>query len=568
MLGFQCLSVQRQQWLMLQHGSDMPKWLAFHCILLLVWSMSAFAQQSNERGWIGLRIQQVTGDIADAMNIKPPRGALVASVDESGPAKTAGIEPGDVIVKFDNREIKEMHDLPRIVADTPVGKEVKVIVIRAGNEERHTIIVSRVADAPSQSQPKPPGPNVGEQFPISPPANAPGRTPSASMTPVAPNIATLPYQAEGDKAVVEVTGVGATLSEARMDAIRQALQRTMQQLVVVDRLIKDDKVVIDKIYSSLNGYVENVKEVEVRQDTNSVAIKAEVTVSPTRIVNFAKIMGGATTEISGGSILGEAQREIEARAVRGEMFARLFRGVPNDAFDLQTNVHPANDNPQLLELTVNIRFNMKWYRQFRAGLEALGQKTAEVSNKGSDCYGYTNAEWQAALRANSSGGTLLCVRDNDTHSLYWLRAGNYKEGLDRFYVIVKGGAYLPEGGAYLPQVLVLGFSNKTQSYKSECFVYDWHAAWTPFFGSPEPPFGLEFITATNLPRGSLALAVVDRSLIIKIPIAKIDLSRSEQISGALLLPVSSSKVKTDAFDDADELKDVCDNYVYRRALHQ
>ena len=76
------------------------------------------------RGWLGVRIQQVTDDIAESLSIKPARGALVAGVDDKGPAKPAGIEPGDVIVKFDGKDIKEMRDLPRIVADTPVGKDV------------------------------------------------------------------------------------------------------------------------------------------------------------------------------------------------------------------------------------------------------------------------------------------------------------------------------------------------------------------------------------------------------------------------------------------------------------
>ena len=94
-------------------------------------------QQFGEtrRGWLGVRIQQVTDEIAESLGIKPARGALVAGVDDKGPAKPAGIEPGDVIVKFDGKDIKEMRDLPRIVADTPVGKDVEVIIIRKGKEE-------------------------------------------------------------------------------------------------------------------------------------------------------------------------------------------------------------------------------------------------------------------------------------------------------------------------------------------------------------------------------------------------------------------------------------------------
>jgi serine protease Do len=100
----------------------------------------------TRRGWLGVRIQQVTDDIAESLNIKPAHGALVAGVDDKGPAKPAGIEPGDVVVKFDGHDVKEMHDLPRIVADTPVGKEVDVVVIRKGKEETHRVKIGRLED--------------------------------------------------------------------------------------------------------------------------------------------------------------------------------------------------------------------------------------------------------------------------------------------------------------------------------------------------------------------------------------------------------------------------------------
>ena len=87
------------------------------------------------RGWLGVRIQQVTDEIAESLNIKPARGALIAGVDDKGPAKPAGIEPGDVVVKFDGKDIKEPKDLSRVVADTAVGKEVDVVIIRKGEEE-------------------------------------------------------------------------------------------------------------------------------------------------------------------------------------------------------------------------------------------------------------------------------------------------------------------------------------------------------------------------------------------------------------------------------------------------
>src|SRR3981189_442958 len=98
------------------------------------------------RGWLGVRIQQVTDEIAESLNIKPPRGALIAGVDDKGPAKPAGIEPGDVVVKFDGKDIKDPKDLSRVVADTAVDKEVDVVVIRKGKEETRKVKIGRLED--------------------------------------------------------------------------------------------------------------------------------------------------------------------------------------------------------------------------------------------------------------------------------------------------------------------------------------------------------------------------------------------------------------------------------------
>jgi serine protease Do len=104
-----------------------------------------------QRGWLGVRIQQVSDEIAESLSISPPRGALIAGVDDKGPAKPAGLEAGDVVVKFDGKDVKEMRDLPRIVADTPVGKEVDVVVIRKGMEVTKTVKLGRLDDGEKQA---------------------------------------------------------------------------------------------------------------------------------------------------------------------------------------------------------------------------------------------------------------------------------------------------------------------------------------------------------------------------------------------------------------------------------
>jgi serine protease Do len=86
------------------------------------------------RGWLGVRIQAVTDELAEGLRLDNATGALVASVTEEGPAEAAGIEQGDVILKFDGRDVTEMRKLPRMVAETGIGKAVDVVVWRKGEE--------------------------------------------------------------------------------------------------------------------------------------------------------------------------------------------------------------------------------------------------------------------------------------------------------------------------------------------------------------------------------------------------------------------------------------------------
>jgi serine protease Do len=86
------------------------------------------------RGWLGVRIQQVTPDIAESLGLKDASGAMVAGVNDGGPADKAKIHNGDIILKFNNQDVKEMRTLPRIVADSEVGKSVPVVLWRDGKE--------------------------------------------------------------------------------------------------------------------------------------------------------------------------------------------------------------------------------------------------------------------------------------------------------------------------------------------------------------------------------------------------------------------------------------------------
>ena len=84
----------------------------------------------TRRGWLGVRIQEVTKEIAEAVGLKKAEGALVASVGEKSPADKAGVKAGDIILKFDERKIDTMRTLPKVVANTEVGKSVKLEIWR------------------------------------------------------------------------------------------------------------------------------------------------------------------------------------------------------------------------------------------------------------------------------------------------------------------------------------------------------------------------------------------------------------------------------------------------------
>ena len=86
------------------------------------------------RGFLGVSIQQVTPDIAESLGLHDPSGALVGRINDDGPASKAGIRNGDVILKFNNQDIKEMKVLPRVVAETEIGKSVPVLVWRDGKQ--------------------------------------------------------------------------------------------------------------------------------------------------------------------------------------------------------------------------------------------------------------------------------------------------------------------------------------------------------------------------------------------------------------------------------------------------
>ena len=105
------------------------------------------------RGWLGVKIQSISEDIGESLGVPENSGALVAGVTPDSPAAQGGVEPGDVILKFDGKDVTTMRGLPKLVAQAQIGKAVEVEVLRQGQKKTLTITVGMLDDEDSRPEP-------------------------------------------------------------------------------------------------------------------------------------------------------------------------------------------------------------------------------------------------------------------------------------------------------------------------------------------------------------------------------------------------------------------------------
>ncbi|HEY0901271.1 MAG TPA: DegQ family serine endoprotease [Micavibrio sp.] len=101
----------------------------------------------TRRGWLGVRIQGVTEDIAESFGLKGTKGALISSITPTGPAEQAGLKAGDIVLKFNGREIKEMRELPRLVAEAPIDSDATIEYWREGKAQSTKIKIGELEKA-------------------------------------------------------------------------------------------------------------------------------------------------------------------------------------------------------------------------------------------------------------------------------------------------------------------------------------------------------------------------------------------------------------------------------------
>ncbi|PKA43070.1 DegQ family serine endoprotease [Rhizobium sullae] len=202
----------------------------------------------TRRGWLGVRIQPVTDDVADSLGLDTAKGALVAGVIKGGPVDNGSIKAGDVILKFDGKPVNEMRDLPRVVAESPVGKAVDVVVMRDGKEQTVKVTLGRLEDSdqaasddasggdgvinpdpdenddmdePDQDQAPPPSGNGqnGQQGQVTPDAKTPKDVLGLSLSQLSPEIRKTFGIAESvDGVVVTEVAAGSAAAEKGLKA--------------------------------------------------------------------------------------------------------------------------------------------------------------------------------------------------------------------------------------------------------------------------------------------------------------------------------------------------------------
>ena len=194
----------------------------------------------TRRGWLGVRIQSLDQDMAELMGLPDEKGAVVASLTDNSPAAKAGVKAGDVVLRFDGKDISEMRRLPRIVAETPIGKKVEMEVWRDGHRQTIEVTVGELKDEPAEqakTEAKPPVVSSGQ-------ALAGTGMSVAALTPQLRERFGIDEQTNG-VAVVEVKNDGAAAEKGLkpgdviIDAAQQPV-RTPQELAKI----------IDKAHSS------------------------------------------------------------------------------------------------------------------------------------------------------------------------------------------------------------------------------------------------------------------------------------------------------------------------------
>lgn len=175
---------------------------------------------------------------------------------------------------------------------------------------------------------------------------------------------------------VEVTGEGPTRYDAQMDALRQALQAVVRQLVIADREIREDQITLDRIYSSFNGYIEGFSILRESREGSTSRMLVRLTVSEAPIAELLRRQNpSGPASMAGGALSAEISRERENRRFRDRLLTRALQGYPHAAVAISVlSARPDRANPQRVYMDVEYRLNPAFLAGLRNTVQTLSCK--------------------------------------------------------------------------------------------------------------------------------------------------------------------------------------------------
>jgi Domain of unknown function (DUF4189) len=244
-------------------------------------------------------------------------------------------------------------------------------------------------------------------------------------------------QVSPHEVTVLVTGSGSTIDDAKTDAIRQALQQTLRQLVVVDRVINNDTVIRDKVMSTMNGYIDAFKLKRIQRTSSGFSVDANVTVSASRIVNFIGVSTGGSGTFEGAPLLAEQNRRI-AQALaeraqeeaRGEILDRVLHGFPASVTNVNViYLRLSNKDPTKLEVEVELSYKRSFIAALTGTARALASTTfnpVRRTNRMSDIAGLINAA-SGGSPLSPGKHSAICLGTSQYIQCFQLFPGDYCE---------------------------------------------------------------------------------------------------------------------------------------------
>jgi serine protease Do len=206
----------------------------------VVEELKSESDHTVHRGWLGVRIQAVTDEIAESLGLDRARGALVASVTPKGPAAAAGVQPGDVVLTFNKKPVDDMRHLPRLVAETPVGRTVPLTLWRKRFEQTIEVKIARLEESDVK-------PAVAQDVEPKAPPGKPGsvKTLGLTLSGITPDLKAKFSLADGAKGVVVVEVANDSAAAARGfrpgDLIMEAAQAEVKDPDDVAREVAEAK---------------------------------------------------------------------------------------------------------------------------------------------------------------------------------------------------------------------------------------------------------------------------------------------------------------------------------------